>query len=673
MSKLRFLPGLVAAHAILSATVAAQVQDFGDPAMTSQIREALGIRSWELVDVEVPTIPEDGGFDLSLTIEGQEMLLDLHPHSLRAPDFKVLMQEASGYIEVEPPASSTYKGDVLDPETGAVLGRSSITVLEGQVSGSVRLAPDYMPWGIQPLSEIHPDASPSVHVLYHNADLLEHDGQCGVDIYGHSSTPGNIQQAQDDLDPAERAAGDTICEILIDSDHQFWDWAGGNRRAVICNIEKLMNEVEETYEPLNIRYEITFIILRRNNALDPYTAFDPGTLLNQFCNEMDLPENDGWEHDVAHLMTDRNLDGSVIGIATGVMCFDPCSLSESGFSNNLISRAGLTAHELGHNWAAGHCDGDSDCWIMCSGLGGCGGNLQDFGTTSSSVIDNHRNATTCYDIEAAALTLPVFEPFDDPEGFNDSLFTWMDGNVKNKTGARNELSGSHSMKLNANGPDKFDNDQVRSNVIDLSGVSSATLSFFSQDRGLEAGEKLKVGYYDDDKHWTNLLEIVSSGVLETDWTFHNLPIPADGLNNDFRFRLFMEANELNDKMFIEDLSFSASLFLSTSSGDPIPGSGSAEQEFSIQYGKPLAPVFLYAGFEGVKKQAFNPYKGVTLDLEGPVVLLGQVMADENGAAQVTLPLPTALPADGFYVQALALDGDRGADSVTSAPVRVTLQ
>ena len=63
----------------------------------------------------------------------------------------------------------------------------------------------------------------------------------------------------------------------------------------------------------------------------------------------------GVQRDVAQLFTGRNLDGSVIGIAyPGGIC--------TNFGYNLVQNYGnlgcatdLSAHELGHNWSAGHC------------------------------------------------------------------------------------------------------------------------------------------------------------------------------------------------------------------------------------------------------------------------------------------------------------------------------
>ena len=84
-------------------------------------------------------------------------------------------------------------------------------------------------------------------------------------------------------------------------------------------------------------------------------------------------------------------------------------MSKTTFSNNLTSRVGLTAHELGHSWNAGHCSG-SACRIMCSSLGGCSRNITSFGSTSISRISSFRNSRTCLSNAAGSAVLTTISP-----------------------------------------------------------------------------------------------------------------------------------------------------------------------------------------------------------------------------------------------------------------------
>src|SRR5690606_23167451 len=148
--------------------------------------------------------------------------------------------------------------------------------------------------------------------------------------------------------------------------------------------EAVMNGVDLIYaRDANVRFEITTTIVR-TSVNDPYDGTDSGAILDQFRAHWNA--NHGSIHrDTAHLMPGRDVDGNVIGVAwLSVLCgtgYD-YGYSQSRFSGSMAYRTALTAHEVGHNFSAGHCNGDSDCWIMCSGIGGCSGNVTKFGERS---------------------------------------------------------------------------------------------------------------------------------------------------------------------------------------------------------------------------------------------------------------------------------------------------
>ena len=71
--------------------------------------------------------------------------------------------------------------------------------------------------------------------------------------------------------------------------------------------------------------------------------------LEQFTDEWNSNQG-AIVRDVAHLMTGKNLDGNVVGIAylTKVCLANSYGLSQSRFSVSMPNRVALTAHELGH-------------------------------------------------------------------------------------------------------------------------------------------------------------------------------------------------------------------------------------------------------------------------------------------------------------------------------------
>jgi hypothetical protein len=176
----------------------------------------------------------------------------------------------------------------------------------------------------------------------------------------------------------------------------------------MSDIENVINAVEAIYDAdVGVLYDITTILVRTAEQ-DPYTTSNPGSLLNQFQLHWTTSQ-DAVHRDIAHLFTGKNMVGSVIGIAQlSVICSqgNGFGLSESKWTGNFAFRTALTAHELGHNWSAGHCDGEGSCSIMCSGLGGCSGNISAFNTSSKNAINNKKNASGCLD-DAIPPPLPV--------------------------------------------------------------------------------------------------------------------------------------------------------------------------------------------------------------------------------------------------------------------------
>jgi hypothetical protein len=139
------------------------------------------------------------------------------------------------------------------------------------------------------------------------------------------------------------------------------------------------------------------------------------TLLCQFGEfwNNNLPS---FPRDVGHLFTGKDLDGSTVGLGwIGVICagnFSNCnasgsshsySLVQSRFSTTLALRVQDSAHELGHNWNACHCNtggncagGTSNpntCGIMTSGISGG----STFDAVALNAITAWRDNANCLD------------------------------------------------------------------------------------------------------------------------------------------------------------------------------------------------------------------------------------------------------------------------------------
>lgn len=522
-----------------------------------------GLAAYQLVDIDVPAgLPNE--FEFVLPVGGVDRRLAVLRTSLRSPDCSVFVDVGGGtLVAVDPPPARTYRGFVAElPEGGA-----AISLLEEGVAGLIDLG-DGGRWYLQPAAQLIPGAPGGQHILYSSADILESGFTCGV---------GHIELALPDWMAADLggpAGGDggvagaqpSLTEIAFDADFEFFQKNANSVINTVNDIELVMNGVDFIYDrDVNIAYEFTTFVVRSTSD-DPYTTSDMGDLLCEFRSTWNSAPENAIRRDVAQLYTGKTIQGSTIGLAwLGVVCnqngadcgsFGNLAYNsvESRFSLNLGNRQALSAHELGHNFNATHCNGASPCHIMCASLGGCdgvnGGNLK-FGPTETSQIISFRNSLGCI----PAAPLPLSPPFTDAfpnANIDTNKWSYVDG-ATTSTAALNPPSAPRVLRLNAAGAGIYQGDEIRSNEIQLGGLVNVLLSYWTQADGLEAGERLFVDYWSSGGDWININTIVASGVNQTTFTYWEHELPANARHDGFRVRFKVEANETNDNWFIDDI------------------------------------------------------------------------------------------------------------------------
>jgi uncharacterized membrane protein YgcG len=385
---------------LLAGSISAQVQPGVAVAPTDaqrvQLAEALDVGDMTVQSLSIPTEP---GLllELDLVLDGQPHTLLLRPHSVRGDNFRLLMDDGSGeLVEVTPAATRTWRGIVVDVPTSHV----AATLADGKLTAVITLAPGLPRWGVHPADDVLPGFLPQQHVIYTEADGIDRGYHCGgaVSLGGTSGSSGSGTPGGSGSGGGGYAGGvgNKVCEIACDADVEFYNKNFASVTLTELDIESVLNVVEAIYEAdVGITYSLGTVIVRTSNP-DPYTSSAPGTLLNQFRSEWNNNQS-GIQRDIAHLFTGRNIDNNVIGIAwLSVICSGSSGygLSQSKYAPAMANRAALTAHELGHNWSAGHCDSQAQCAIMCSGLGGCGGNITSFGPNSIASITNMKNSVS---------------------------------------------------------------------------------------------------------------------------------------------------------------------------------------------------------------------------------------------------------------------------------------
>ena len=366
-----------------------QESSFPVRAAGPDVLAALEAHQATVQSLELP-LQSAGAFAFPLWIDGEIHAVSVAPHSVRAPGYRLMVGDpVSGYTQHPSVVQPTFRGTVDGFPESAV----ALALHQGQVEGLVRLAPGLPLLGFQPVSDLGIEAPLAEHVVYDSADLLAQDVTCGVS----DLDPRDLAPTGGEVSPADGGPTTRICEVAIDSDVQYFNACDSSVTEVEVDVTGVINAVDLIYDAeVEIQYQITVIYVETAEP-DPYTSSTPGTLLDQFQSHWNI-SHQGDPRDVAHLFTGRDLSGTTIGIAkTNTICNKSSAygLSQSKYTSSFTKRTGLTAHELGHNWSSLHCDGDGDCAVMCSSIGGCTGGLDTFGAYATGKIVSKKGAVSC--------------------------------------------------------------------------------------------------------------------------------------------------------------------------------------------------------------------------------------------------------------------------------------
>ena len=280
----------------------------------------------------------------------------LDPRPLRSPGLTVRVWRAGRLAAIELEPSRVFRGHLSrDPLSCVLVWRKRDGLNVAHVFPS-----QGTPWSAGTPEEF-PDATLTC-------------GTCvDANLYGPSSGP----LVQNPIAPVGCM---TRCEIAFDADNAYYQQVGGTTAAVVNRIEWMMAVIDHIYaRDALITFDLTEIIVRE----DPYYTSDgdTGAIFGEFINEWNTTLA-GVPRDIAHLMTERSTPG-IGGVAyLGVVC------TSLGYALSHDSEY-IVAHEIGHNWNAGHCH---DPWtrnILCNG-----GGLY-IGPNTRDVITAHKLSRTC--------------------------------------------------------------------------------------------------------------------------------------------------------------------------------------------------------------------------------------------------------------------------------------
>ncbi|MFN0058137.1 MAG: M12 family metallo-peptidase [Planctomycetota bacterium] len=524
---------------------------FGQLAATSQtplsapVRDALLLTGGTIQSLTFSFDPVHETLYTAIDADGATYTLVLDRHSLRSDSFQLLVDVGGNQLVRYPePRVCTYKGTVVEDSSLRARGSFYDGGLRAMVFGPTST------WSIQPLRDVLSGAPLDQHVVY-RGDQVRPDGSvCGLDT---SQIPAPTGGGAAPFG----GTGIKVCELGLDADFEYYQDSSSSVSATVNDLENIINLVEAAYEVpgILIHYDVTVIIVR--TASGTYTTSSPGGLLTQFENRWQLSPESTIQRDVAHLFTGRNLDGTTIGIANlSAICSSSFGygLSESKYTSNINLRTSLTAHELGHNWSATHCDSaPGDCHIMCSSNGGCDGIPPvSFVGQSTTQIFNFRNSRTCLHDLPESAALPFTDNFPSTS-INTGLWSYIDG-PSSGTGGVAEPSAPNSLTLNATGSGLYSDDDIRSTFILLLGITAPTLQYSTQHRGVPAGGVLHVEYWRTSEEWVSLNVLTSDGIDESVYTTHTHLLPANARHNEFRLRFRVDVASASQNWYVDNVS-----------------------------------------------------------------------------------------------------------------------
>ncbi|MCW5757850.1 MAG: hypothetical protein KIT54_11495 [Phycisphaeraceae bacterium] len=485
-----------------------------------------------------------GTLNTSVMLGDRVFSVVLRPHSLRSPDFQVLVALPDGTDQrIVPPPATTYRGEVVEvPGSQVTAG-----YFGGSLSAIITLGdvPDQV-WIVQPLAERLPGADPALHVVHRQSDdtsLI--GGSCGTVDGMLGGLAGNPAPKGPGVDRTLRL------ELGVDTDNELYLLRGSSEASVISAVETLINSVSAIYErDVDTVIEITTIIVRPTGG-SPYTSTSGSTLLNQMTNHWRASRG-SVRRDTASLISGKNFDGGTLGVA---WLSGTCTTTLGYNVNQYVglgtsARVAVVSHEIGHNNSAPHCSG-SDCRIMCAGIGGCSGDITRFGAASRSTIRGFLETRPCIDeiiTDPDPQPLPFQETFDasgtlDPDRWAEATAVMVTTSVINPISAPRALSIRPGGTLT-----------THRYIVPPPGETPTYVTIWSQHRFVESGKFLRVEYFSTfNQRWEPLGAIISNGTNQTQFVHNQWELPLLAAGSQFRLRITAVDAVSTNAWFIDDV------------------------------------------------------------------------------------------------------------------------
>ena len=322
---------------------------------------------------------------LSLTTRDRRFDLELKPNDLRTPNYRaeeVVDGGAVRYVVMDAPVR-TFRGTVR----GFPGAEARFTIDDEKIEGLIITADEL--YYVEPLRNFNKMAAKNEYALYKGTDVIEGaHGACATTI------AGRIKSEVAHLTPktSQPLVANSLrqADLATEADYDYVSFFGSSA-AANAEILSIMNQVDGIYQQ---RMGITFNVSYQHTwatSADPYSATAADQMLYEFTNYWNANMS-GQSRDLAHLWTNRQMEGNIAGIAwLGTVCNDVAH--SYGVSERYADsfKYAITAHEMGHNFGATHPDDQSPPISACSQtiMNSIVGNTFDFCQFSLDEMNNY--------------------------------------------------------------------------------------------------------------------------------------------------------------------------------------------------------------------------------------------------------------------------------------------
>jgi Metallo-peptidase family M12 len=303
-------------------------------------------------------VATDQSFAISFQAFGKQFNLQLVPNDLFAPQAENIWI-GDQTTTTETPRPIFYRGEVTG-ESGSWV---RIGWREGAMDGLIRTKDDM--YFVEPGARFFNDASSHATVIYRMSDTVSdwELGSCALEQpavafemgqHARASSPlGDYEGLVSDLQTLASSSALKQLDLGIVADYGYFVKHGA---ASAADMQNIINQIDGIYQSavgVTLRVSKTVVY----TTPDPFSGTtDPATLLDEFSTYKGNSASPVYGTDLAHLFTNRNFNGNLVGIAwLGTVCNSSYGTGLSkDFTTDNKSRVLLTAHEIGHNFDAPH-------------------------------------------------------------------------------------------------------------------------------------------------------------------------------------------------------------------------------------------------------------------------------------------------------------------------------